>query len=157
MEERNREEAFFEESAQRFKTVFSNTTDEYHLLYLRHQFKAIKLLLEKLQQPWDRYIPLLYRSFALYMQHPCEFNSHRKAYRLSAELMDCITFLSQSGRLIQSMAEYYNRQAREIENKLAESNPSAGETAMTAPAGQSGANEPETSRPTAFPESPKPL
>lgn len=114
------QEVFFEEEAMRLKDVFPNTQqDENHLFYLRHQLQCIKTLLTKLELPWDKYIPLLFRSFTFYMQRQEGSNIRNRNYYLSNELMECITYLSQSGKLINSTAAYYDKQIKDVEKKIA--------------------------------------
>jgi len=60
--------------------------------------------------------------FACYLQCEERKNVRSKNYRLGAELMECVAFLSQSGRLINSMADYYDKQIKEVEKKIAEKN-----------------------------------
>ena len=114
-------DAFFEEESVRIKQAFANKKEgEDQLLYLRHQLQCMKTFLTRLELPWDKYIPLLFRGFACYLQSEERKNIQSKNYRLSAELMECITFLSQSGRLINSMADYYDKQIKEVEKKIVE-------------------------------------
>ncbi|MEY8612334.1 hypothetical protein AALM74_24530 [Parabacteroides segnis] len=114
-------DVFFEEESVRIKQAFANKKEgEDQLLYLRHQLQCMKTFLTRLELPWDKYIPLLFRGFACYLQSEERKNIQSKNYRLSAELMECITFLSQSGRLINSMADYYDKQIKEVEKKIVE-------------------------------------
>ncbi|KKB58334.1 hypothetical protein [Parabacteroides gordonii] len=116
-------DAYFEEESMRIKQAFSNTKQgEDQLLYLRHQLQCVKTFLTRLELPWDKYIPLLFRGFACYLQCEERKSVRSKNYRLSAELMECVAFLSQSGRLINSMANYYDKQIKEVEKKIAEKN-----------------------------------
>lgn len=114
-------DAFFEEEAMRLKLAFSNTKEgEGQHLYLRHQLQCMKSLMSRLELPWDQYIPLLYRSFAYYTQWEEAKNVRNRNYRLSTVLMECVTFLSKSGRLIYSMAAYYDKQIKEVDQKIAD-------------------------------------
>lgn len=124
MSEQNTSEiVFFEEEAVRLKRAFLNVEQgENQLLYLRHQLKYMKSFFTKLELPWDQYIPLLFRSIPYYMIQEESRNVRNKNYRLSTELIDCITYLSQSGRLINNMASYFDEQIKEIDEIISARN-----------------------------------
>lgn len=113
--------AFFNEEAIRIKQAFSNMDQNEHpLLYLQHQLRYMKRIMTKLELPWDQYIPLLFRCFSRYMFQEESKSARNRNYYLSSDLMECITFLSQSGRLINNMAAYFDNQIKEIDRIIAE-------------------------------------
>lgn len=115
-------EIFFQEEARRIREAFNNKSDEQNLDYLRHQLKCMKALTTHLELPWDRLIPILFRCFSSYMQHP-ELNVNRKKTgQLTAQLIDCMTYMSQNGRMINVMVAYFNQQIEDLDKLLAEEN-----------------------------------
>ena len=80
----------------------------------------MKTLLTKLELPWDRYIPILHYGFVLYLQRVESSDSRTKAAKLTTDLMSCVAFLSQSGRLINNMAGFYNQQITDLEKLIEE-------------------------------------
>ena len=114
-------EIFFREEASRVRKAFANRSDEEDLDYLLHQLQCMKSLMTYLRLPWDRLIPILFRSFAYYcMRQPDEMVSKRKAYQLTAQLMDSVTFMSQNGRMINALVEFFNHQIDDLDKLLAE-------------------------------------
>ena len=58
-------EVFFKEEARRIGEAFNSKSNELDLEYLRHQLKCMKSLATSLELPWDRFIPILFRSLTL--------------------------------------------------------------------------------------------
>ena len=108
---------FFMEETRRMLEAFSETNDENHLLYLRNQLQGMKNLLTNLTLNWECCIPVLFRGFSDFMQHPNKLANPRKTFRTTAQMMDSISYLSQNGWLINSMIVFFDRQIKEI-NKL---------------------------------------
>lgn len=79
----------------------------------------MKSLATNLELPWDRFIPILFRSLTLYMQQPDININKRKMAQLTAQLIDCITYLSQNGREINALAVYFDYQIDDLDNLLA--------------------------------------
>ena len=115
------QEIFFREEATRIRKAFANKSDEEDLSYLLHQLQCMKSLMAHLRLPWDRLIPVLFRSFAYYcMRQPNEAIGNRKAYQLTVQLMDSVNFMSQNGRMINTLVEFFNHQIDDLDKLLAE-------------------------------------
>lgn len=112
-------EIFFREEACRIREAFDNDSDEENLDYLRHQLGCMKSLMTHLELPWDRLIPILFRSFANYIRLKNEPVNNRKTFLLTAQLMDCITYMSQNGRMVNTLAVFFNNQIDELDRLLA--------------------------------------
>lgn len=115
------QEIFFREEASRIKNACANTSNEDDLNYLLHQLQSLKSLVAHMELPWDRLIPVLFRCFAYYMRQPNVENT-RKTYQLGIQLMDCVTFMSQNGRVINTLVEFFNHQIDDLDKLLAEKN-----------------------------------
>ena len=115
-------EIFFREEASRVRKAFANRSDEEDLDYLLHQLQCMKSLMAYLRLPWDRLIPILFRSFACYMRQPDETVSSHKACRLTAQLMDGAVFMSQNGKMLNALVEFFNHQIDDLDKLLAEKN-----------------------------------
>lgn len=102
----NSTEFFYEEEARLWAEVLGNQIDPPDLEFLQHRLENIDHLMRTLELPWNRFIPILYRSFALYMCHPEETTGNRKAYQLSVQLMDAIVYLSQHTSLIHQIHQF---------------------------------------------------
>ena len=113
------QEIFFREEASRIRKAFANKSDEEDLDYLLHQLRCMKSLIVHLELPWDRLIPVFFRCFAYYMRQPNVENT-RKTYQLATRLMDCIVFMSQNGRMINTLVEFLNHQIDDLDKLLAE-------------------------------------
>ncbi len=111
---------YFKEQSERIQEVFQKKNIEDHRQYLLNQSKGMKTLLTKLEMPWDRYIPILHYSFVLYIQRVDGQDARVKAARLTTDLISCVTYLNQSGRLINNMAKYYDQQICDLEKMMAE-------------------------------------
>ena len=112
---------YFKEEASRIRKAFANKSDEEDLDYLLHQLQCMKSLMAHLRLPWDRLIPVLFRSFAYYcMRQPNEMVSNRKAYQLTVQLMDSANFMSQNGRMINTLVDFFNHQIDDLDKLLAE-------------------------------------
>lgn len=114
------QEIFFREEALRIQEACANKSNEEDLSYLLHQLHGMKRLIAHLQLPWDRLIPVLFRSFAYYMRKSNETISSRKTYQLTAQLMDSVTFMSQNGKMINTLMEFFNHQIDDLEKMQAE-------------------------------------
>lgn len=123
-------EVFFKEEARRIREAFNNKSNELDLEYLRHQLKCMKSLATSLELPWDRFIPILFRSLTLYMQQPDININKRKMVQLTAQLIDCITYLSQSGREINALAVYFDHQIDDLDNLLAKNEEQQGNSVI---------------------------
>ena len=115
-------EIFFREEASRVRKAFANRSDEEDLDYLLHQLQCMKSLMTYLRLPWDRLIPILFRSFAYYMRQPDETVSSHKACRLTDQLMDGAVFMSQNGKMLNALVEFFNHQIDDLDKLLAEKN-----------------------------------
>lgn len=111
----NSKENFFEEEARLWAEVYGKQTDKPDLEYLQRMLENMNHLLLSLELPWERFIPILYRSFALYMRRPDENANNRKAYQLSAQLMDSVVYLSQNTNLIHHIHLFCNMQIAALE------------------------------------------
>lgn len=111
----NSKKNFFEEEARLWAEVYGKQTDKPDLEYLQRMLENMNHLLLSLELPWERFIPILYRSFALYMRRPDENANNRKAYQLSAQLMDSVVYLSQNTNLIHHIHLFCNMQIAALE------------------------------------------
>lgn len=111
---------YFKEQSERIREVFKKKNIEDHRQYLLNQSQGMKTLLTRLEMPWDKYIPILHYSFVLYIQRIDGQEARTKAARLTTNLMSCVTYLNQSGRLINNMAKYYDQQICDLEKLMAE-------------------------------------
>ena len=85
-------ELFFEEEARLWAEVYGKQSDKPDLESLQRMLENMNHLLLSLELPWERFIPILYRSFALYMRHPDENTNNRKTYQLSANSWTLLSF-----------------------------------------------------------------
>lgn len=108
-------EFFFEEEARLWAEVYGKQSDKPDLEHLQRMLENMNHLLLSLELPWERFIPILYRSFALYMRRPDENTNNRKAYQLSAQLMDSVVYLSQNTNLIHHIHLFCNMQIAALE------------------------------------------
>ena len=108
-------EFFFEEEARLWAEVYGKQSDKPDLEHLQRRLERMNHLLLSLELPWERFIPILYRSFALYMRRPDENANNRKAYQLSAQLMDSVVYLSQNTNLIHHIHLFCNMQIAALE------------------------------------------
>ena len=118
-------ELFFEEEARLWAEVYGKQSDKPDLESLQRMLENMNHLLLSLELPWERFIPILYRSFALYMRHPDENTNNRKTYQLSAQLMDAVVFLSKNTSFIHSVHLCCNVQIaalKKLQDKEAEVN-----------------------------------
>lgn len=122
---------YFKEQSERIQEVFNKKNIEDHRQYLLNQSKCMKTLLTKLELPWDRYIPILHYSFVLCIQRTEGQEGRTKAAKLSTDLMSCVAYLSQSGRLINNMADYYGQQIHDLEKLMEEAKKEAVVTEVT--------------------------
>ena len=111
---------YFKEQSERIQEEFNKKNVEDHRQYLLNQSKCMKTLLTKLELPWDRYIPILHYGFVLYLQRVENTDNRNKSAKLTMDLMSCVAFLSQSGRLINNMAGFYNQQIIDLEKLMEE-------------------------------------
>lgn len=128
---------YFKEQSERIQEVFNKKNIEDHRQYLLNQSKCMKTLLTKLELPWDRYIPILHYSFVLCIQRTEGQEGRTKAAKLSTDLMSCVAYLSQSGRLINNMADYYGQQIHDLEKLMEEAKKDAVTTEATDSGSQS--------------------
>ena len=105
-------EIFFEEEARLWAEVYGKQSDKPDLESLQRMLENMNHLLLSLELPWE---PILYRSFALYMRRPDENTNNRKAYQLSAQLMDSVVYLSQNTNLIHHIHLFCNMQIAALE------------------------------------------
>ena len=108
-------EIFFEEEARLWAEVYGKQSDKPDLESLQRMLENMNHLLLSLELPWERFIPILYRSIALYMRRPDENTNNRKAYQLSAQLMDSVVYLSQNTNLIHHIHLFCNMQIAALE------------------------------------------
>lgn len=112
-------EIFFQEEARRICESFGNTSNgEGHLHYLHRKLNYMKEMHTRLELPWVQYIPILYKSLALYMHTYDGTVNFTRTMQQTAQLMECITFLSQSGRQFAMAADFYDKQIKEIEQEM---------------------------------------
>ena len=105
-------EIFFEEEARLWAEVYGKQSDKPDLESLQRMLENMNHLLLSLELPWERFIPILYRS---YMRRPDENTNNRKAYQLSAQLMDSVVYLSQNTNLIHHIHLFCNMQIAALE------------------------------------------
>lgn len=122
---------YFKEQSERIQEEFNKRNVQDHRQYLLNQSKCMKKLLTKLELPWDRYIPILHYGFVLYLQRVESPDSRTKAAKLTTDLMSCVAYLSQSGRLINNMAGFYNQQITDLEQLMEEAKKNEGATETT--------------------------
>lgn len=79
--------------------------------YLFRKLEKSKALFSSLELPWERYIPILYQAFALYLIHAKDANTRSKALKLTSELMSAVVLLSQSGRLISQLTAFCHEES----------------------------------------------
>ena len=113
-------EEYFKEQSERIQEEFSKRNVEDYRQYLLNQSKCMKTLLTRLELPWDRYIPILHYGFVLYLQRVEGSDCRCKAAKLTTDLISCVAYLSQSGRLINKMAGFYNQQITDLEKLIEE-------------------------------------
>lgn len=111
---------YFKEQSERIQEEFNKKNVEDHRQYLLNQSKCMKTLLTKLELPWDKYIPILHYGFVLYLQRVENTDNRSKSAKLTMDLMSCVAYLSQSGRLINNMAGFYNQQIIDLEKLIEE-------------------------------------
>lgn len=103
-------ELFFEEEARLWTEVYGKPSEKPDLESLQHTLETLRRLMLSLELSWERFIPILYRSFALYMLHPDPNINNRKVYQLSAQLIDSVVFLSKNTNFINYVHLFCNMQ-----------------------------------------------
>lgn len=111
---------YFKEQSERIQEEFNKKNVQDHRQYLLNQSKCMKTLLTKLELPWDRYIPILHYGFVLYLQRVEGTDCRKNTAKLTTDLISCVAYLSQSGRLINNMAGFYNQQITDLEKLMEE-------------------------------------
>lgn len=111
---------YFKEQSERIQDEFSKKSTQDYRQYLLNQSQCMKTLLTRLELPWDRYIPILHYGFVLYLQRVEGADCRKKTAKLTTDLMSCVAYLSQSGRLINNMAGFYNQQITDLEKLIEE-------------------------------------
>ena len=91
----NSKENFFEEEARLWAEVYGKQSDKPDLESLQRMLENMNHLLLSLELPWERFIPILYRSFA--------------------QLMDSVVYLSQHTNLIHHIHLFCNMQIAALE------------------------------------------
>lgn len=119
-EEKLFNDAFFEEEARRVKASFPHSGDPNQLRHLRNVLREMKFLMIRLELPWDKFIPILYRGLLLQYERVDTRGKRAEFYQLTTDLISCITFLSQNRYLFLYMADFYHQQIAELDKKLAE-------------------------------------
>lgn len=117
-EERCFSEAFYEEQASRLKEFFSDMYDPNQLRMLQRQLDRMKILMDKLKMPWDKYIPIMHNAFMLNYDRLQGRDAKAQALRLTTEIMSVVTFLSHNGRLIDNMSAFFHKQTVELNEIL---------------------------------------
>lgn len=87
---------------------------------LLDQLEKSKVLLSRLELPWERYIPILHRAFCLYLIYTTETKVRQEALCLSSHLMSVIVFLSQNGALINHLTQYFHKEAERLRKWMEE-------------------------------------
>ena len=113
-------EIFFKEETRRLREAFAGARDEDELRYLRNLLQDISTMMRGLEMPWERFSPIVFRSFAVYLRHFDATTSSRKVYQLMAMLMDGIACLSQNKSLVHSSALFFEKQVADIDELLEE-------------------------------------
>lgn len=111
---------YFKEQSERIQEEFSKKSTQDYRQYLLNQSKCMKTLLTRLELPWDRYIPILHYGFVLYLQRVEGADCRKKTAKLTTDLISCVAYLSQSGRLINNMAGFYDQQITDLEKLIEE-------------------------------------
>lgn len=111
----NSKENFFEEEARLWAEVYGKQSDKPDLESLQRMLENMNHLLLSLELPWERFIPILYRSFRPLYASSGENTNNRKAYQLSAQLMDSVVYLSQNTNLIHHIHLFCNMQIAALE------------------------------------------
>lgn len=111
---------YFREQSERIQEEFSKKSTQDYRQYLLNQSKCMKTLLTRLELPWDRYLPILHYGFVLYLQRVEGTDCRKKTAKLTTDLISCVAYLSQSGRLINNMAGFYNQQITDLEKLIEE-------------------------------------
>lgn len=119
-EQRVLNDEYFKEQSERIQEEFSKRSTQDYRQYLLNQSQCMKTLLTRLELPWDRYIPILHYGFVLYLQRVEGADCRKKTAKLTTDLMSCVAYLSQSGRLINNMAGFYNQQITDLEKLMEE-------------------------------------
>lgn len=113
-------EIFFKEETRRLREAFIGARDEDELRFLHNQLQDISTMMRGLDMPWERFSPIVFRSFAVYLRHYDGTTTSRKVYQLMATLMDGIACLSQNKSLIHNSALFFEKQVADIDELLEE-------------------------------------
>ena len=105
---------YFERQSERLMEIFGRTETDDPEAYLLNQSRKMMSVLAFMQLPWYKYIPMLHESFVLYLRQVEGNRAHKRAFRLTADLMKSVSEMSQMGGYITKMINYYQRQACDL-------------------------------------------
>ena len=111
-------EFFFKEESRRLQEAFMVDRNVNQLNYLQGMLMKMSAMMRVLELPWERYIPLLFRIYAGYMNRPDGSVSNQKISQLMAMLMESIAYLSQNGKQIHDLCVFFENQAAELNELL---------------------------------------
>lgn len=114
------DELFFEEEARRLRQIFVGARDADQLRYLRGVLQRMKTMMQALELPWDKLVPILFRHYAVYMLHPDPEVSSKKNYRSIAMLLDKMNYMAQNKSLLHNTALFFESQIADIDKLMAQ-------------------------------------
>ena len=106
--------SYFEQQSERLMEVFGRPESDDPEAYLLNQSQKMMAVLAFMQLPWYKYIPVLHESFVLYLERIEGKKAHKRAFRLTADLMRSVSEISQMGSYVTRMINYYQRQVCDL-------------------------------------------
>lgn len=106
--------SYFERQSERLTEIFGRTDEEDPEAYLLNQSQKMMSVLAFMQLPWYKYIPVLHESFVLYLERIEGKKAHKRAFRLTADLMRSVSEMSQMGNYVIKMINFYQRQVCDL-------------------------------------------
>lgn len=113
-EEREALSSYFERQSERLTEVFGRTDMDDPDTYLLNQSQKMMKVLAFMQLPWYKYIPVLHESFVLYLEGIEGKKAHKRAFRLTGDLMRSVSEMSQLGNYVIKMINFYQRQVCDL-------------------------------------------
>lgn len=105
---------YFERQSERLMEIFGPTETDDPEAYLLNQSQKMMSVLAFMQLPWYKYMPVLHESFVLYLEQVEGRKAHKRAFRLTADLMRSVSEMSQIGGYVTKMINYYQRQVCDL-------------------------------------------
>lgn len=110
---------YFGRQSERLQEVFRPVETDEPEAYLLNQSQKMMSVLAFMQLPWYKYVPVLHESFVLYLERIEGRKAHRRAFKLTADLMRSVAEMSQMGDYITKMINYYQRQVCDLKTLAA--------------------------------------